>query len=469
MEAAACRRPQPMQFRARLSAVSSGATWQHGRAQNSLPAGRANMLCPSRCICQRAASAQPKAGCAVAHKRQQGFSRRATQITRCLPYRQASLLYAAWLRWLMLRRTGHREDALLERAFWSSITLSPPYYGADTPCSFFDEHLRFGWNLRDLKCLLTQRDIPAIPGVTTPMTYFGMWKVGWSDMQTPASGNLQHSLAPGDATCWVAVEIASTVVLQSFFSWHIEDVDLYSINYLHFGAPKVSKPVAQYTDSLPAASLGAGIDSRAAGAPWILLAAVRGQPTSCNGNTMWALQMPAPHPLATACVQVWYSVSPADRARFENMAEQLYPELARNCKAFLRHKDILISPRVLRAFNVPFQQVCFRYRLQLQECAACESAVVDAIMEEAFPSNCLMRYHLTICRPARRQGSSSSSQPQRITPASTRCLPSASSICFVRGQVSMLQSSCDSACIQTLPQQTPLPASVHAETWCVPL
>jgi JmjC domain, hydroxylase len=55
-------------------------------------------------------------------------------------------------------------------------------------------------------------------------------------------------------------------------------------------------------------------------------------------------------------LQVWYSVSPNDRAKFENMAQQLYPELARNCKAFLRHKDILISPRVLKAFNVPFQQ-----------------------------------------------------------------------------------------------------------------
>lgn len=53
---------------------------------------------------------------------------------------------------------------------------------------------------------------------------------------------------------------------------------------------------------------------------------------------------------------MWYSVSPNDRGKFENMAQQLYPELARNCKAFLRHKDILISPRVLRAFNVPFQQ-----------------------------------------------------------------------------------------------------------------
>lgn len=55
--------------------------------------------------------------------------------------------------------------------------MKPPLYGADTPHSLFDDKVDFGWNLRNLKCLLSKYKVPAIPGVTTPMTYFGMWKV----------------------------------------------------------------------------------------------------------------------------------------------------------------------------------------------------------------------------------------------------------------------------------------------------
>lgn len=55
--------------------------------------------------------------------------------------------------------------------------------------------------------------------------------------------------------------------------------------------------------------------------------------------------------------QVWYCVSPSDRRRFEDMAKQLFPEMARSCRAFLRHKDVLMSPRVLRSYNIQVTQV----------------------------------------------------------------------------------------------------------------
>ncbi|KAF6261711.1 JmjC domain, hydroxylase-domain-containing protein [Scenedesmus sp. NREL 46B-D3] len=146
-----------------------------------------------------------------------------------------------------------KEDKMLERAFWSSLTINPPLYGADTPMSLFDEKLPYGWNLRDLGCLLKQPHIPQVPGVTTPMTYFGMWK--------------------------------------SFFAWHVEDADLFSINYLHMGAPKV-----------------------------------------------------------------WYCVSPKDRGKFERMCQSMFPELHAHCHAFLRHKDILLSPSTLKNYGVEYMQ-----------------------------------------------------------------------------------------------------------------
>ena len=133
------------------------------------------------------------------------------------------------------------------------MQLNPPLYGADTPVSLFDEHVSWGWNLRNLSDLLKQHKVPDIPGVTSPMTYFGMWR--------------------------------------AFFCWHKEDCDLFSVNYLHLGAPKV-----------------------------------------------------------------WYAVPPSASDRFDAMTRQLYPEAAKRCQAFMRHKDIIISPKVLRSFGVPFVQ-----------------------------------------------------------------------------------------------------------------
>ena len=52
-----------------------------------------------------------------------------------------------------LRTPGRCRERVPERAFWSAVTSNPPLYGADTPTSFFDRRLPFGWNLRDLQVL----------------------------------------------------------------------------------------------------------------------------------------------------------------------------------------------------------------------------------------------------------------------------------------------------------------------------
>ena len=57
-------------------------------------------------------------------------------------------------------------------------------------------------------------------------------------------------------------------------------------------------------------------------------------------------------------VQVWYCVSPKDRSKFEAMAKSMFPELQSVCPAFLRHKDILFSPKLLRTYGVEYVQVC---------------------------------------------------------------------------------------------------------------
>ncbi|KAF8961902.1 Lysine-specific demethylase 4B [Entomortierella lignicola] len=86
----------------------------------------------------------------------------------------------------------------LERNYWRNLTFVQPMYGADMSGSLFDERTK-SWNTQCLGDLLSRID-QNLPGVNTPYLYFGMWK--------------------------------------ATFAWHVEDMDLYSINYLHFGAPK---------------------------------------------------------------------------------------------------------------------------------------------------------------------------------------------------------------------------------------
>ena len=115
----------------------------------------------------------------------------------------------------------------LERQYWRNCGLSKPaWYGADMQgTSIYITHSNhllnlaagtlFGdtdtcWNVGHLPSALS-RLLPSsdkgLPGVNTPYLYFGMWR--------------------------------------ATFAWHVEDMDLFSINYIHFGAPKFWYAVPQ--------------------------------------------------------------------------------------------------------------------------------------------------------------------------------------------------------------------------------
>ncbi|KAM4707667.1 lysine-specific demethylase 4C [Discoglossus pictus] len=90
----------------------------------------------------------------------------------------------------------------LERKYWKNLTFVAPIYGADINGSLYDKDIN-EWNIAHLNTILDvvgEECGISIEGVNTPYLYFGMWK--------------------------------------TTFAWHTEDMDLYSINYLHFGEPK---------------------------------------------------------------------------------------------------------------------------------------------------------------------------------------------------------------------------------------
>ncbi|KZT30281.1 JmjC-domain-containing protein [Neolentinus lepideus HHB14362 ss-1] len=91
----------------------------------------------------------------------------------------------------------------LERHYWRNCGLGKPaWYGADMAGSLFTDETKC-WNVAKLPSLLARLLPPSskgLLGVNTPYLYFGMWR--------------------------------------ATFAWHVEDMDLFSINYIHFGAPK---------------------------------------------------------------------------------------------------------------------------------------------------------------------------------------------------------------------------------------
>ncbi|XP_060037923.1 lysine-specific demethylase 4B isoform X3 [Erinaceus europaeus] len=96
----------------------------------------------------------------------------------------------------------HQDFDDLERKYWKNLTFVSPIYGADISGSLYDDDVA-QWNIGNLHSILdmVERECGTIiEGVNTPYLYFGMWK--------------------------------------TTFAWHTEDMDLYSINYLHFGEPK---------------------------------------------------------------------------------------------------------------------------------------------------------------------------------------------------------------------------------------
>ena len=75
----------------------------------------------------------------------------------------------------------------------------PPIYGADVSRSFTDPDLKV-WNIAKLDSILKyleKEDDTVIQGVNSPYLYFGMWR--------------------------------------ATFSWHVEDMDLYGLNMVHYG------------------------------------------------------------------------------------------------------------------------------------------------------------------------------------------------------------------------------------------
>ena len=79
--------------------------------------------------------------------------------------------------------------------------------------------------------------------------------------------------------------------------------------------------------------------------------------------------------------QVWYCVSPKDRKRFEAVARAQFSNESHACAAFMRHKDVMMSPKLLRKSGIPYTTVCPAHRHNLTK--HCEALQLSLMMPAA--------------------------------------------------------------------------------------
>lgn len=90
----------------------------------------------------------------------------------------------------------------IEKEYWKNLRYDHPVFGADIVGTLIDDDVT-EWNINKLGSILDtvhEEFGYEIDGVTNSYLYFGMWR--------------------------------------ATYAWHTEDMDLYSIDYLHFGEPK---------------------------------------------------------------------------------------------------------------------------------------------------------------------------------------------------------------------------------------
>lgn len=151
----------------------------------------------------------------------------------------------------------------LERKFWKNLTFNPPLYGADVSGTLYDPVSGHVLDNRTI-CFFTVLNLSLWRSHTqSPNLHFFWWgkcstcsflssvllrlilcsTLLLQDVSEWNIGRLNTILDIVENDSGIKIKGVNTPYLyfgmwKSAFAWHTEDMDLYSINYLHFGEPK---------------------------------------------------------------------------------------------------------------------------------------------------------------------------------------------------------------------------------------